>query len=161
LNSNNDKKIAVRESWKTEPPPEMKERLPFEATYSEEEFGLLVVGSIPQDMNDHWFVFFEEPWLYFHRSWTGIYVFAIQLEQKATRWEVTEAWASRDLEERRGSIDTYPMSIEHDLAMLKLLIQALLLHRYDDSGHLRAQIHQERVKTGMFSSAGSTKKSED
>ena len=160
MKTGSEKKVAVRESWKTEPLPELRERLPFEATYSNKEYMLLVAGLIPEEMEDHWFIFFKEPWLYFHRSWTGICVYMLRLEQKATCWQVTEAWASQDNSERCGSINTYPMSIKHDLAMLQIQIH-VLLHRDDGispSSHLFDQIQEERERTGLTGSVSSETK---
>jgi len=135
--------------------------LPFEATYSNNDYLLLAVGLIPHEMEDHWFIFFEKPWLYFHRSWTGICVYTLRLEQKSSCWQVVEAWSSQDHSERCGNIATYPMSTKYDLAMLQLLIHGLL-HQDDDllpPSELLDQINEERERAGLTGSQSSPTKS--
>jgi 8-oxo-dGTP diphosphatase len=31
-------------------------------------------------MEDHWFMFFEDPWFYVHRSWTGFCIYAVRFD---------------------------------------------------------------------------------
>ena len=54
------------------------------------------LGFIPKDMDDRWFIFFENGWLYFHRSWTGDCIFGVKLDGFPGGVRVTDAWASRD-----------------------------------------------------------------
>lgn len=56
--------IATRESWKTLPVPEARAELEFLRTYDLADFDRIKHGLIPQAMEDKWFIFFEEPWLY-------------------------------------------------------------------------------------------------
>lgn len=48
-------------------------------------------------MEDKWFVYFEEPYLFFHRSWTGVPVYRVELAPDADGATVTEALWSADL----------------------------------------------------------------
>ena len=54
------------------------------------------MGSIPQDMNDKWFIFLEGEWLFFHRSWTGNCIFGLRLSPSDTGSSISDAWVSRD-----------------------------------------------------------------
>jgi hypothetical protein len=108
--------IATRNSWKTEPLPDQRATLQLDATYSSEEFERLRRGLIPQQMEDKWFILFEEPWLYFYRSWTGYAIYGIRFEQRGDTHRIVEAWVSRDSHQ-------YPSdSIEHDVATLKMIL---------------------------------------
>src|SRR5262249_61512865 len=64
-------RIATRSDWKTQPMPAENERIALERDYSIEEFDRLRAGLVPQEMEDRWFIYFEDPWLFLHRSWTG------------------------------------------------------------------------------------------
>jgi hypothetical protein len=56
-------KQATRNSWKTEPIPELKTRLQLECNFSLEEFQRLKLGLIPEQMEDKWFIYLEGDWL--------------------------------------------------------------------------------------------------
>jgi hypothetical protein len=66
------------------------------AVFSEVEGLRIRDGHIPKNMDDMWFVYFEDGWLNFHRSWTGAHIFALRLEISSAGVRVVDAWASRD-----------------------------------------------------------------
>jgi hypothetical protein len=74
-------------------------------------------------MEDKWFVFYEAPWLYFHRRWTGICIYAVRLREEGGGSIVEEAWVNRAPEQYRETDDA------HDHALLSFLVDALLLGR--------------------------------
>ena len=71
-------------------------------------------------MDDKWFVFFENEWLYFHRSWTGACIFGVQLDGSSAGARVVEAWASRDRAQYQSP------GIEQERELLEHLIRSLL-----------------------------------
>lgn len=86
--------IATADAWTCEPFGEGMP-LPFEARYSEGDFARLRKGLVPSAMEDKWFVYYEAPYLFFHRSWTGQPVYRIALEATGEGAVVAEAlWAS-------------------------------------------------------------------
>jgi len=113
-------KIATRESWKTvKPLPEKRAKLAYSRTFDAAEHARIVRGLVPEQMEDKWFVFWEEPWLWFHRSWTGIAIYGVRLEGTT----VKEAWVNRAPEEYAATDDA------HDAAILAFLVDRLLLGR--------------------------------
>jgi hypothetical protein len=68
----------------------------FERTYTPIQFAWLKQGVVPRDMDDRWFVFYEAPWLYLHRSWTGNALFQARFEERATGAALVEALVNRD-----------------------------------------------------------------
>jgi len=91
--------------------PDSWKRLPFTtgqpinyaAVFSPAEFARLQEGLLPACMEDKWFVYYEEPHLFFHRSWTGSPVYRISLAADAESWSVTEAlWADKFAEKGEG-----------------------------------------------------------
>jgi len=113
--------IATRESWKILPPPTARTDLSFAASYTTDEFERMNRGLIPKQMEDKWFIYFEEPWLYFHRSWTGPCIYAIRFESSATGASAVESWVSRD------STHYQETRTDYDRAVAKFLIDAFLL----------------------------------
>lgn len=50
--------------------------------FSAEEVARLRMGLYPREMEDKWFVYWEEPWLRMHRSWTGHEIYALRFEEE-------------------------------------------------------------------------------
>jgi hypothetical protein len=120
--------VATRESFfQTQPLPVSRVSLPFDVTYSADEFDTLRVGFIPQAMEDHWFIFYEEPWLYLHRSYSGFCIYGLGFERIGESHPVAESWASRAMQEYRS------VSVEHDLTRLRNVLHGLL-HRTGEVG---------------------------
>jgi hypothetical protein len=63
--------------------------------FSTEAFALIENGLIPLGMEDKWFVFHDEPFVFFHRSWTGKPVYRLRIERTESEIRVVEAlWAN-------------------------------------------------------------------
>jgi hypothetical protein len=88
--------IATSSSWKrtlfTEGVP-----LPLRAHFGSAQRLKIQAGLIPEVMEDKWFVYFEAPYLFFHRSWTGQPVYRVELATDADGATVIEALWSADL----------------------------------------------------------------
>jgi hypothetical protein len=91
------------------------------AVYPSVEFEQVMCGVTPQEMEHKWDITFEDPWLYFHRSWTGICVYGLRFERSAVGASVVESWVNRDQSQYRMT------SIEYDQAMVRFLIDAMML----------------------------------
>lgn len=98
---------ATRSDWKTTPMPESRTRLHVEQTYSRVRYDWLRHGSVPREMEDKWFIFYEEPWLYLHRSWTGICIFQVRLEPEGDGARIAEVWVNRNQEDYAQQDDAH------------------------------------------------------
>lgn len=116
-------KIATRETWKNKPMPEKRARLEYARAFDAAEHARVVRGVVPEQMEDKWFVFYEAPWLWFHRSWTGIAIYGVRLRPEGEGSVVEEAWVNRAPEEYAATDDA------HDAALLSFLVERLLLGR--------------------------------
>jgi hypothetical protein len=110
-------------SWKTLPAPRLRESLGFSAGFSTTEAELLVLGLRPAAMEDKWFICFHQGWLLFHRSWTGVCIYGLQLERAADGVHVSASWVNRDPTQYQGT------DLEYDRKLTRFLIDALLLKR--------------------------------
>jgi hypothetical protein len=72
-------------------------------------------------MEDKWFVFWEEPSLFFHRSWTGDCVFQLRLKPYELGYAVDEAWVNRDPEQYNSG------GKSNEIKLISNLIEHLLL----------------------------------
>jgi hypothetical protein len=76
--------------------------IPLTLRVSPDEYERLRAGSIPEDIDDKWFIFYEDGWVYFHHSWTGDCIFAVPIEQDGEGYVVREALATRDRDQDRN-----------------------------------------------------------
>jgi hypothetical protein len=114
---------ATRTSWKTQPMPETRARIPYVRTFDAAEHERVTRGIVPAEMEDKWFVFHETPWLWFHRSWTGVAIYGVKLGVTDAGSTVEEAWVNRAPEQYRETDDA------HDAAILSFLVERILLGR--------------------------------
>ena len=90
-------KSATRTSWQNSP-IENPERTELKLHFSDTQFGKLTRGLIPREMEDKWFIFYEDTWLYFHRSWTGFGAFKTQLIKGEKGYLINEFWTEGNKE---------------------------------------------------------------
>ena len=109
--------IATANSWKRQP---FGEGVPLRCslTLSREELERVQAGFVPREMEDKWFIYYEAPYLYLHRSWTGQPVYRVKLVARNDGAFVEEALISKDV---AGG------GAEHDALLLDFLISNLLL----------------------------------
>ena len=114
---------AARGSWKAQALPEARVRIPFARDFDAGERARIAAGIVPQQMEDKWFIFQEDDWLFFHRSWAGVCIYALRLRPAGSGGGVEEAWANRDPGQYAKTDEAY------DARMLAFLIDRLLLGR--------------------------------
>ncbi len=114
-------RAAVRSEWKTEPLPERHVTFALDRTYTAQEMERIRAGLVPQEMEEKWFIFWEDETLYFHRSWTGFCVYVVRFAARDRSWAMVEADASRDPDQYLVTDDAY------DAKMIAFLVDELLL----------------------------------
>lgn len=114
--------IATSQDWKTLPFGACRE-IPYRAQFSKEETTHLKCGLIPAEMEDKWFVYFEDNTLHFHRSWTGHPVFKVVITETETSTRVSKAL----IEASFFDDETAVFDAEYQAAMLNFLVSNLLL----------------------------------
>lgn len=111
---------ATADSWKRVPFT-TGVPLTYAPRFTSEQYGKLCEGLVPAEMEDKWFIYFDAPYLFFHRSWTGQPVYRITLSEHGGTATVTEAlWAS---ELADGKID----EASYQGRLLDFLVANLLL----------------------------------
>jgi hypothetical protein len=108
---------------KVHPLPRLRIQIPFERSFTQNEFLLLKRGFVAESMEDRWHIFFKDPWMTFVRSWTGFCVYKVRLEGSDKGCKIVQAFASRDLKQYGGT------DAREDVEMLSFLIDHLLLDR--------------------------------
>jgi hypothetical protein len=130
--------------WKAKalPLPEQREALGLSLRLSSAEAAKLADGFIPQEMEDKWFVYYEEPWLFFQRSWTGHRIYQLRFAPDAGDLVVVESWVNRKPNEY-GWTDT-----EFDRRYVVFLIDTLLLGRPATMPELPIKLPEELRRIG-------------
>lgn len=72
-------------------------------------------------MEDKWFIFYENEWLYFHHSWTGNGLYKAQIIKERNSYYLKEFWAERNQEKYKNEDDN------EDKQSISLLIARGLL----------------------------------
>lgn len=66
-------------------------------TFDNTEFKKILEGHRPTDMDDRWFIYSDNNWTYFHRSWSGQCIFKIRFEKAdSDNYTTKECWVERD-----------------------------------------------------------------
>ncbi|MEH2077262.1 MAG: hypothetical protein V7K57_23160 [Nostoc sp.] len=111
-------RIAKRDDWKTESMPSASTNITVEKLYSQEEFDRITAGVIPEQMEDKWFIFYEAPWVYLHRNWTGFCIFKVRFEVVGDSVKIAKVYVNRDPEQYSNT------DHERDASMLSILLDS-------------------------------------
>ena len=87
--------------------PGVAAMLHYRREFSVEEFKMISRGFIPQEMEDKWFMYLEDTVLYMHRSWTGICIYKVELQEMANGWAVRQAWINGNSVQYKRKDDCY------------------------------------------------------
>lgn len=80
-------------------------RIEIALTFTDKQFSKLSKGLIPREMEDKWFIFYENDALYFHRSWTGFGIYQAPLIKERDGYSIKEFWAERNQEKYKNEDD--------------------------------------------------------
>jgi len=96
---------ATRKTWQNFPIDNPK-RIAINLQFTDRQLEKLTKGLIPHEMEDKWFIFYENNWLYFHRSWTGYGLYKAQLIREQDGYSIKEFWAERNKEIYKNDNDS-------------------------------------------------------
>ena len=116
-------KPATKLSWKTLDAPDKCESLEYQYLFPYKDVDRLQLGLIPLEMEDKWFVYYENGWLYLHRSWTGILIYWLRLDRCSNGVRVVESWVNRDPKQYKETDTVY------DRLMLDFLLRRMILRQ--------------------------------
>ena len=86
--------------WKIKPIPDQRQELGYENFFLDSDAEKIMSGHKPLDMDDKWFIYSENSWVYFVRSWSGCHIFAFQLAgSPAGGARVVGSWVNANPEE--------------------------------------------------------------
>lgn len=97
-------KIANKDSWKNINMPIENTYLDVDIKLNEQEIEMLKKGHIPEEMEDKWFMYFEENTFYIHRSWTGFCVYIVFINENG---KIEKVQVNRNSEQYTNINDEY------------------------------------------------------
>ena len=93
-------KVAKDTSWKTERMPRTDiSKVNVDIILSEEDMEIIRKGHIPEAMEDHWFMFCDDEFIRYYRSWTGMCAFEAHYHKKFDHYIVDELCINQALAE--------------------------------------------------------------
>lgn len=116
-------RTAKPEDWKTRPLPARRTTIALNRTFSAPEIARMRRGLVPKQMEDKWFIYWQDDALFFHRSWTGICIYIVRFAAERDGGRMVEAEVNRDPKQYKEVDDAA------DAAMISFLVDVLLLHR--------------------------------
>ena len=117
-------KTAQRSDREILPLPVKRSIIILNRIFSKEQSGLITAGFIPMEMEDKWFLFFENDTLFCHRSWTGHCIYQIHFTWENGCLHASSAEINRDLGQYLNVDD------EKEESLIYSLIENFLLRRY-------------------------------
>lgn len=116
-------RAARARDWSREELPAKRTTIALDRLFSEEEMELIQRGVVPEQMEDKWFIYWEEGTLYLHRSWTGFCIYVVRFVLENRGWRMVRADVNRDPAEYNETSD------KTDAVLVSALVDVLLLRR--------------------------------
>ena len=113
--------IADRQSWENLPAPSEREEFKVTWTFPAAVADRMLAGHIPEGMDDRWFIFMEDGWLLFHRSWTGSCIFGLKVDLRPDSVGISDGWVSRKADEYSST------DIVQDVELVQILVREYFL----------------------------------
>ena len=89
---------AKKGDFQSKDMPETNKTLELNVKFSEQEIEKIKFGIIPRDMDDRWFIYYneDEETLYLHRSWTGSCVYMVKFKKVDNGYDAVSAVVNND-----------------------------------------------------------------
>ena len=91
--------MATKNSWKIMPMPDKNIVIPLNVKIPCDAMRIIKYGHIPEAMEDHWFMYYDEDAIRYYRSWTGICIFEAMYDKYGGDYRITHLIVNRDPEQ--------------------------------------------------------------
>lgn len=131
--------MVQKTDWKTIEMPAQTEQFVIEKTFTDTEIDYLKEGHRPQEMEDKWFMYYEDHKLFIHRSWTGYCIYIIDLSESG-RLNIT---VNRNPGQYKES------SIESDRILVNILINQFVKQNAENGELMKRYLARKKKKDGF------------
>lgn len=112
---------ALKSDWHAHRMPrQSKTNVQIEIDLSNEEFETLAWGHVPNGMEDHWFMHFDDSSFNFYRSWTGFCIYRAYVKRSEQGFEIRNVTVNRKADQYAETND-----LRDELLVEILISQAL------------------------------------
>ena len=88
---------TTKSDWKIKPITNSADKIDLRLTFTNSDFEKIRQGFKPKDMDDRWFIYSEDLWVNFHRSWMGDCIFRVRFDKTADdTYTTVECWVERN-----------------------------------------------------------------
>ncbi len=88
-------RTATADSWTTQPMPNEHTVIRTDIKVSSETMEIIRKGHIPEAMEDHWFMYCDDEYIRYYRSWTGVCIYEARYEKTDDGYQITSLKANR------------------------------------------------------------------
>lgn len=131
--------MVQKTDWKTIEMPAQTEQFVIEKTFTDTEIDYLKEGHRPQEMEDKWFMYYEDHKLFIHRSWTGYCIYIIDLSESG-RLNITV---------NRNPGQYKEGSIESDRLLVNILINRFVKQNAENGELMKLYLARKKKKDGF------------
>ena len=128
--------------------PERHIVVPLSLGYSKEEMQRIKQGFVPSEMEQKWFIYYDNGILWLHRSWTGFCIYRIHIAPAGDGFCVTFAEINRDKDQYLQADDDY------DRKLIAYLIDLILLGKDSSYPESPDSDRDNLIKQWSFSGNG-------
>ncbi len=124
--------MVRKDDWKTVEIPAQIEEFVLEKRLTRDDIKRIEEGHRPEEMEDKWFMYYENSKLFIHRSWTGYCIYVVDISESGE----LKAIVNRNSEQYREK------DIERDKILLNILIDGLIRRNGENARLVKSYIEQ-------------------
>jgi hypothetical protein len=117
------RKSATKADWRIKKLPSKRTSIALDRRFTPHEIQHIKAGLIPAEMEDKWFVYWQDDTLFFHRSWTGFCLYVVKFVKDGECYRMRKAELNRNPRQYAETSDA------KDASLISYLIDGLLLHK--------------------------------
>lgn len=117
------RKSATKADWRIKKLPSKRTSIALDRRFAPHEIQHIKAGLIPEEMEDKWFIYWQDDTLFFHRSWTGFCVYMVHFVKDGDCYRMRKAELNRNPKQYAETSDA------KDASLISYLIDVLLLHK--------------------------------
>lgn len=124
--------MVRKDDWKTVEIPAQIEEFVLEKRLTRDDIKWIEEGHRPKEMEDKWFMYYENNKLFIHRSWTGYCIYVVDISESGE----LKAIVNRNSEQYKEK------DIERDKIKLNNLINGLIRRNGENARLMKSYIEQ-------------------
>jgi len=104
--------------------------------FNMEHINVIKKGFIPKTLEDKWYIYSKDNWLFFHRAWTGYGIYKLEIKHDNGRYIIDEFYVERNIDKYENINDLFDIHILHviiDWGLLGVDCRFLYLTLFNNS----------------------------